>query len=175
VALPVVRTRDEAHLYFDLHPCPECGSVDLTWEHAAVSVDGEPASEYYCTCPGCDTEREFVFALPKREFVSAEFPNFGGPEPSQLLDAGEWMWVADLTAGNVPPDDPAQERQALRIATKAVAEAIKFIPTGQEDVPDDAFWTERGRQIRSAEPGRFNRGRLLVVRDTYHRLAGHVH
>jgi len=85
------------------------------------------------------------------------------------------MWVADLTAGNVPPDDPAQERQALRIATKAVAEAIKFIPPGQEDVPDDAFWTERGRQIRSAEPGRFNRGRLLVVRDTYHRLAGHVH
>jgi len=82
VDLPVVRTRDEAHLYFDLHPCPECGSVDLTWEHAAVSVDGEPASEYYDTCPGCDTEREFVFALPKREFVSAEFPNFGGPEPS---------------------------------------------------------------------------------------------
>ncbi len=51
---------------------------------------------------------------------------------------------------------------------------IKFIPPGQEDVPDNAFWTERGQQVHDAEPGRFGRGRLEVVRDTYHRLAGQL-
>lgn len=171
MAMPVVRTRDEAHLYFDLHPCTQCGSIDMAWEQAVVSIEGELASQYYSTCPDCGTEREFIFALPEREFVSAEFPNFGGPEPSQLLDAGEWLWVADLTAGNVPVDDPAQKRRALTIAMKAVAEVIKFIPPGQEDVPVAAFWSDRGRQVRSAEPGRFNRDRLLVVQNTYQRLA----
>jgi hypothetical protein len=174
MTLPVVRTRDEAHLYFDLHPCTECGSIDVTWEHAVVSADGELASEYYGTCPGCGTERDFVFGLPAREYVTAEFPNFGGPEPSQLLDAGEWMWVADLTAGNVPTNDRDQERQALTIAMRAVAEVIKFIPPGEEDVPAEAFWTERGQQMYGAEPGRFSRGRLEVVQDTYQRLADQV-
>ena len=30
----VARSRDEAHLYLDLHPCDECGSVDTTWDSA---------------------------------------------------------------------------------------------------------------------------------------------
>jgi len=172
--LPVARTRDEAHLYMDLNPCTECGSIDVTWEHAVVDADGELGSAYFGTCPGCETEREFVFGLPEREYVVAQFPNFGGSEPSQLLDAGEWLSVSDLTAGNVPADDPAGERQALTIATRAVAEVIKFIPTGWEQVPDEGFWTERGRSVRSAEPGRFSRGRLQVVLDTYQELAGQV-
>ncbi|PZS31301.1 MAG: hypothetical protein DLM59_10075 [Pseudonocardiales bacterium] len=174
MALPVVRTRDEAHLYLDLHPCEHCDSIDVTWEQAVVSVDGELASEYAGQCPGCGAERDYVFALPERETLSPEWPNFGGPEPSQLLDAGEWLWVAELSAGNAPPGDPARERQALAIATRAVAEVVKFIPAGEEVVPDTAFWSARGRELRDAEPGRFNRGRLLVVQETYDRLAGQV-
>ncbi len=169
--LPVARTRDEAHLYMDLHPCAECGSIDVTWKHAVVDADGELGSAYFGKCPGCDVERGFVFRLPEREYVIAQFPNFGGSEPSQLLDAGEWLWVSDLTASNVPPDNPDGERQALTIAMRAAGEVIKFIPPGQEQVPDEAFWTERGRKVHSAEPGRFNRGRLEVVRDTYQDLA----
>ena len=172
--LPVARTRDEAHLYMDLNPCAECSSIDVTWKHAVVEADGELGSAYFGQCPGCDTERDFVFRLPEREYVAAQFPNFGGPEPSRLLDAGEWLWVSDLTASNVPTDNPAGERQALTIATRAVAEVIKFIPAGEEQVPDEAFWTERGRGVRSAEPGRFSRDRLQVVQDTYQELAGQV-
>ncbi|NUP03160.1 MAG: hypothetical protein HOW59_35090, partial [Nonomuraea sp.] len=99
-------------------------------------------------------------------------PTFGGAEPSELLDAGEWLWVADLTASDVPVHDRAEARRVLRIATAAVEEVVKFVPPGAEAVPDDGFWSERGLGMRTAEPGRFQLDRLLIVRDTYQELAG---
>jgi hypothetical protein len=167
----VARTRDEAHLYLDLHPCDVCASVDTTWDDGLVSADGDLASRYTGTCPGCGTEREFMFGLPERETTGARFPAFGGAEPSELLDAGEWLWVADLAAGNVPADDSREARQALTIAMAAVEEVVKFIPPGQDEVPEKAFWSDRGWTVRQAEPGRFRLDRLLVVRDTYRTLA----
>ncbi|WP_248961046.1 hypothetical protein [Sphaerisporangium perillae] len=171
MTLLVARTRDEAHLYLDLHPCPECGSAETTWEHALVAVPEGLAARYAGTCSGCGAERSHLFGLPEREVGSGRFPTFGGPEPSQLLDAGEWLWVADLTAGNVPASDPDAARQALAIAVAAVEEVVKFVPPGQEAVPAGAFWSELGRRVRDAEPGRFQVDRLLIVRDTYRRLA----
>jgi hypothetical protein len=170
MALPVVRTRDEAHLYLDLRPC-DCGSVETRWESGVVAVGATRAAAYSGTCSSCGAEREFVFALPEREVIPEAFPTFGGPEPSQLLDAGEWLWVADLTAGNVPPDDPEAAHRALTIARAAVDEVVKFIPDGEDDVPDRAFWSERGARVRAEEPGRFRRERLMIVRDTYRDLA----
>ncbi|WP_067181020.1 hypothetical protein [Microtetraspora niveoalba] len=166
----VARTRDEAHLYLDLHPCKQCGSVETTWDRGLASVDGTLVDRYAGACDDCGAEREFLFGLPERPVASAGYPTFGGREPSQLLDAGEWMWVADLTAGNVPVDDRAEARRALSIAVAAVEEIVKFIPPGAEEVPDDGFWSERGRQVRTAEPGRFQLDRLLIVRDTYRDL-----
>jgi hypothetical protein len=170
VTLQVARTRDEAHLYLDLHPC-RCGSVETAWDSGAVDVAGELAVCYDGICAGCGVEREFVFALPQREVMPEGWPTFGGPEPSQLLDAGEWLWVSDLTAGNVPTNDQNAARQALVMARAAVEEVMKFIPDGHERVPDHAFWSELGRQVRDAEPARFQRERLEVVRDTYRDLA----
>jgi hypothetical protein len=103
--------------------------------------------------------------------MPAGYPTFGGTEPSELLDAGEWLWVADLTAGNVPADDRAEAHRSLSVATAAVEEVVKFIPPGADEVPGDAFWSQRGREVRAAEPGRFQLDRLLVVRDTYRDLA----
>jgi hypothetical protein len=165
----VARTRDEAHLYLDLHPCEECGSIDVTWDNGLVDFEGELTNRYRGTCPGCGAEREYYFGLPEREVMPVGWPTFGGREPSQLLDAGEWLWVADLTASNVPADDAGR---ALAIATAAVEEVLKFIPPGQDEVPDDAFWSDRGDEVRSAEPSRFRRDRLLIVRDTYQDIAG---
>ncbi|MFC7380822.1 hypothetical protein [Sphaerisporangium rhizosphaerae] len=172
MTLPVARTRDEAHLYLDLHPCERCGSVETTWEHALVAAPEGLAARYAGACAGCGAERRHLFGLPEREVGAGPFPTFGGSEPSQLLDAGEWLWVADLTAGNVPADDPDAARQALAIAVAAVEEVVKFVPPGEEQVPERAFWTDLGRQVRGAEPGRFQVDRLLVVRDAYRRLAG---
>ncbi|GAA2700379.1 hypothetical protein [Nonomuraea recticatena] len=162
----VARTRDETHLYLDLQPCA-CGSVETTWDTALVMVDGELISRYHGSCADCGRGREFLFGLPEEQTMFGAFPRFGSQEPSQLLDAGEWLWVADMVASNVPIDDEAVARHALTIAAAAVDEVVKFVPPGQDHVPDQAFWSARGRGVRAAEPGRFALDRLLVVRDAY--------
>jgi hypothetical protein len=167
----VARTRDEALLYLELHPCETCGSVETEWEHGLEEFDGELAISYVGTCTDCGAERFYQFGVPARETITGTFPNFGGPEASELLDAGEWLRVADLSASEVPVNDrPAAER-VLSVAAAAVEEVLKFIPPGQDEVPADAFWTDEGRQVRDVEPGRFRLDRLLVVRDTYRQFA----
>lgn len=163
----VARTRDEAYLYLELHPCEQCGETGAQWEHGLAEDDeGDPAGAYWATCPGCGTEREYVFGLPEREHLTDRWPNFGGAEPSEVIDAGQWLGIADANAGAVPDDREAAER-VLSVARAAVDEVLKFIPAGTTEVPDDAFWTDDGRRLRDAEPGRFALDRLLVVRDSY--------
>jgi hypothetical protein len=163
--LPVARTRDEARLYLDLTPCT-CGALDADWQHATGLLDGELVSVYDAICPQCNAEREYTFALPDHE-TAAEFPNFGGAEPSQLIDPGGWMALADHLAGNLPADDPATVAQALQIASAAITEVLKFIPPGATAVPTDAFWTPEGQATYNADPARFHRTRLEITRTTY--------
>lgn len=144
--------------------------METDWESGVVSVDGVLALRYAGVCQGCGETREHLFSLPAREVMPEGWPTFGGPEPSELIDAGEWMWISDLTASNVPAEEE-DARAALSMAEKAVEEVLKFIPDGEDDVPLRAFWSERGQQVRDAEPGRFRRERLEVVRDTYRELA----
>ena len=163
----IARTRDEVLLYLELHPCLDCGTVETSWEDGLAQVDDELVITYAGSCPGCGAEREYLFGLPQRE-TPGDFPNFGGPEPSELLDAGQWLAVADRAAGSVAVDDRSEVAEAvMAIARAAVAEVVKFIPPGADVVPEDAFWTCAGRDIREAEPGRFRLERLLVVRDSY--------
>jgi hypothetical protein len=169
---PVVglaRTRDEAILFLDLRPCERCGSVDMSWQSALVFRDGRPARSYFATCPACGLERTFTFwsADPRTQPSFADGIAFGGAQPSELLDAGEWHWVADLTASRVPVHDRRAAWRALAIATAAMDEILKFIPDGAPAVPDGAFWSPRGRRVRAEDPGRFDRERLVIVRDTY--------
>ncbi|MEU8221696.1 hypothetical protein [Kribbella sp. NPDC048915] len=169
MAFAVARTRDEARLYLELHPCPDCGSVDAPWEQALVEVDGEIASSYAAICPGCSAEREYLFGVPARETPVRGWPTFGGPEPSEVLDAGQWLDVADTAASAVPADRVEADR-VLAIAEAAVGEVIKFVPSGADAVPADEFWTPQGQAVLAAEPGRFRLDRLLLARDTYARL-----
>jgi hypothetical protein len=172
--LPPARTRDEAHAYMDLRPCPHCGSVDTAWSSAlAYGDDGVLVRRYHGACGNCGNEREFRFALPDRPTVAepGQAVTFGGAEPSKLLDPGEWLLVADLcaTAGAVAdgdtPDD--ETRYSLAVAVAAMDEVIKFVPAGVDAVPDAAFTTSRGYAVYEREPGRFQRRRLVVVRDSY--------
>lgn len=167
MTLPVARTRDEARLYLDLTACT-CGALDAEWKHASGVQNGELVSVYDATCPECGADREYVFGLPEHETAGA-YPNFGGAEPSQLIDPGRWMDLADQLASSLPADDPDTVAEALRIAHAAVEEVIKFVPPGATAVPADAFWTPEGRAVRDAEPGRFHLDRLEIVRTTYQR------
>jgi hypothetical protein len=167
-ALPA-RTRDEAQLYMDLHPCEVCGSVNVPWKSGTVFVDGIVARAYVGTCAGCGQERRFVFESPDPASAPplTGLVTFGGRQPSRVVDAGEWLWVADLTASRVPTNNPARARYALSVAVAAMEEILKFLPPDAERVPAEAFWSERGRQVWTAEPGRFEAERLVIVRDVY--------
>jgi hypothetical protein len=169
MAFAVARTRDEAQLYLELHPCPDCGSIETPWEHALIEVDGELTISYAGICPGCDAEREYLFGLPAQETRVDGWPTFGGPEPSEVLDAGQWLAVADRAAAGVPAD-PVEAGRVLAVARAAVDEVIKFVPAGADAVPEDEFWTPEGQAVRDAEPERFRLDRLLVVRDAYREL-----
>ncbi|WP_238332567.1 hypothetical protein [Kribbella jejuensis] len=114
-------------------------------------------------CANCGAVREYLFSSPPQLY-----DDFGGPEPSELIDAGQWLAFADQVAGLVAVDDRSEEaRAAMTLARQAVEEVVKFVPAAADAVPEDAFWTEAGRAVRALDPGRFRLERLLVIRDSY--------
>lgn len=176
---PVARSSHEAHVFMDLHPCPSCGQTRFNRSSTVIGLpDGDLASRYAGDCPDCGTAREFVFRLPPRpEDVGGEFA-YGGAEASQLLDAGEWLAVADRLASSTPAQapglTPAQRRAArtrITHAAAAVAEVVKFVPAGRDQVPTSALWTDLGRVVHAREPGRFRTDRLAAVARAYRSLA----
>ncbi|MFB6397917.1 hypothetical protein [Polymorphospora lycopeni] len=171
----LARTNHEAHLYMDLRPCA-CGATAFDRASSVVLLpDGDLGSRYAGTC-ACGREREFLFRLPAQVELPTAGARYGDAGPSQLLDAGEWLWVADRYAQAVPADPhtlPASARATARArlaqALAAVDEVLKFAGTDPA-VPPDAFWTGRGRAVRDREPGRFTVARLRAVHDAYARV-----
>jgi hypothetical protein len=187
MVLPVARTNAEAHLYMDLHPCA-CGEIRFPRTSSVVTTpDGVLASRYAGTCPQDGAEREFLFRVPERIPAPPQdgVVVYGGPEPSELIDPGEWLSVADAHARSVPADTAAlaadggaaaraAARAMLVHAVAAVEEVLKFIPAGADRVPEEAFVTDRGRAAYNREPGRFRRPRLEAARDTYRSIAAQL-
>ena len=179
MTLRLARTSAEAYLYMELHPCDACSESDFEPDSAVVSVEDDLASRYTGACPSCGTGREFMFRIPQQPILpDPEEPRFGADHPSELLDPGEWLWVADLIARSAPTDPAglsAEQRRDARVdlrgAAAAVGEVLKFVPAGAEAVPPEAFRTDRGREVYQREPGRFREDRLRVVARTYRELA----
>jgi len=159
----IARTTAEAMLYLDLTACPDCGSDDAVWQRA---ID-DGALRYVGVCGHCGAEREYLFSPPYQGLLD-DVATFGGPEPSELVDAGQWLAIADAIAGEVPADDrSAAARAVMAYACQAVQEVLKFVPRAGDAVPVEAFWTDAGRAERERDPGRFRLDRLLAVRDSY--------
>jgi hypothetical protein len=178
--LKLARTNAEAHLFMDLRPCA-CGERRFARANAVVSVDGELASRYTGTCARCATPRRFEFRLPP-EIIQPPATGvvYGGPEPSELLDPGEWLSVADDYARSVPlgtkldGDALRAARQRLACAIAALDEVRKFAPPGALEVPATAFTTPFGRAMWDKEPGRFRLVRLDAARAAYVESAGRL-
>lgn len=175
VALLLERSVEEAHLYMVMHPCEVCGESDFECQSAVVMAEGDLASRYQGACDGCGTARQFMFRLPEQVSLPGNRTRFGGPEPSELLDAGEWLWVAGNFAAVEPLGDlaglTAEElavaRADLAGAVAAVDEVLKFLPDGAEEPPDEAFWSERGKRVRAERPGDLRREHLRARRAKY--------
>ena len=183
MVLPLARTNAEAHLYMDLHPCA-CGEIRFPRASSVLTTpDGELASRYVGSCAQDGAAREFQFRLPERVLSPprAGAVRYGGPEPSELIDPGEWLGVADACARSVPADtaalgadDRATAKSMLTHAAAALDEVLKFIPAGADRGPEVAFVSEPGRAAFAREPGRFRRPRLEAVRDTYRSIAARL-
>ena len=175
----LARSSEEAHAYMRMRPCEQCGASGFDPDCVMLDSEYGLLSRYEGVCSGCGVEREFAFRLAEQDaFPDDEEPEFGDDRPSELLDPGEWLWLADMIARYSPADpdglDARARRRAridLRTAAAAVDEVLKFIAPGAEEVPTGAFWSDTGVAVHRHEPGRFRRGRLAVVRATYREIA----
>lgn len=169
MALPIARTVLESYLFMELHPCG-CGEGRLTVSSSDLlqDADGTLARRRRGTCPGCQKPREFIFGVPEvLESGGASWELFfGGDEPSQIIDAGEWLDIAQRLAASVSPSRwsrPSRRREGREVLTEAVAatnEVLKFIPQAADQVSEDAFWSDRGVQKYGEAPEQFRRGAL---------------
>ncbi len=149
----------------DLHGCTACGGVDVAWAEALVDRSGVMARRYHGACGQCGQEREFVFALPERPTPPrpGDYVTFGAAgETSRLFDAGQWVQIADMLtlAAGLPDED----RGTALIAVACFDEALKFLPEGASDLPEEAFWSDEGQAFRVRSPERFRRDELLARR-----------
>jgi hypothetical protein len=91
---------------------------------------------------------------------------FGGPEQSQLLDAGEWRLIGEVAIkdGSAPPtgdlSEDAERKRSFALGVAAFGEILKFIPNGADAVPESSFWTPHGRAAHDENPGQFGRDYL---------------
>jgi hypothetical protein len=174
------RTSDEAELYMRLHPCA-CGEPDFRADLTLLRIDGVGAIRYEGDCVACGLHRDFCFRYPDGGLLAQEGCRYGPPgAPSRLLDAGEWLLVADLLtdAGQalLTADDPSNNeirtgRDLLAGAVEAAAECLKFVPPGADSVPDSAVWSEPGLSFHSSNPERFDRSQLVADLERRSQLA----
>ncbi|WP_158716319.1 hypothetical protein [Blastococcus sp. Marseille-P5729] len=163
------RTIAEAHVYMDLHPCA-CGATGFGRRLHLLDRRPGMRARYDGSCTSCGSTREFEFTLPAAEALSGPHSRFGaGQRPSAIIDAGQWMLVADAHAEAVSAElgDPRLARSHLETSAAATAEVMAFVDEDIDAVPRRALWTSSGLRQYDAEPGRFARGALEAVRSEY--------
>ena len=181
------RSRTERELYVALHPC-ECGETAFDPDEiVAQTVDGELVARHRGACGTCGRQRWFVFALSERSQEPDALASWAGSdEPSEIIDAGQWLRVSDdlQAAAEVMARGGAQGAELglwgqiasgasprellsslLARSASAVDEALKFLRSGRDELPEPAFWTADGQQLRAQGPERFTRVALEALRD----------
>ncbi|KFF96758.1 hypothetical protein PV367_40085 [Streptomyces europaeiscabiei] len=155
------RSSAEAHLYMDLHRC-ECGSGDFDRQHRLELHGDDLVAVYEGACGECGRMRRFTFRMSAD--IPPPAPAFGGAEPSQIIDPGEFAEVAfriSESAGiqilNTPKSEHHKMRGAVAYTVAAFEEIPKFIPSGENAVPASAFVSEVGKARYRREPRDFER------------------
>jgi hypothetical protein len=90
---------------------------------------------------------------------------------SQLVDAAQWAVVGATYARRALESDmaysggPGEERDQVELnwefAADAVVEALKFLPEGADEVPEEGVWSELGSQSRAQNPQLLTRAKLF--------------
>ena len=139
---------------------------------SAVYTSGaKAAARFLAEQPGTDKARLSVYALGEGTVHAMSLASDTSPDAPKIHSLGLLQPLSgrylDIITNRVRSD---ASPETLNTWLAAVDEVVKFVPAGQDAVPEDEFWTPEGRAVRDAEPGRFRLDRLLVVRDTYRDL-----
>jgi hypothetical protein len=171
--LPFARTYNEAILFIRLRPCG-CGEMEADWQDVALTLSGQPARYFTGACPNCGRSREFTIAMPADANRRDDVVYGDGPEPSQIIDPGEWLGVSDLygqRAEEVLTDEQFGGREdvnvvyfALSARVSALDEILKFMPENADVLPEWLCRSITGRALFEANPNRFSRDALLAER-----------
>jgi hypothetical protein len=176
------RSHSEAAVYVLMHDCRACGSSNRDVTDELDARDGDVFTEYTSFCRDCGNIDVHRFRLPAHDpLAGAVTVVFGGPEPSAIIDAGEWLAFARRTSGGGPVEpegltlqECADAALAMEAAAAAVREVVKFFEPDAERLPRSAIWTDRGRAEFDRDPWRFSRTRLAVVENAYREAAGRL-
>ncbi|MFF9015967.1 hypothetical protein ACF09C_23755 [Streptomyces sp. NPDC014870] len=145
----------------DLHPCA-CGSGDFDRQHRLEQHGDDIVAVYEGACRQCGTTRRFEFRMA--EEIPPPPPAFGGAQPSQIIDPGEFAEVAGRISESVgiqllnsPESEHYKLRDAVAYTVAAYEEMLKFLPSGADSIPASAFTSEVGKARYRREPGNFDR------------------
>ncbi len=166
MAEPLARTEDEVYLYISLQPCEVCGQTGPEVRGVSSGTsDGHPIRGYETACSQCGTTRTFWFRFAETPSPSAGGRwDFGGPEPSELLDPGQWLLLADTVLADAPEtmtglteSQRHELRDRVELAAAALEEVLKFIRDGEDRVSPFAFWSQPGHELQLTAAWRFER------------------
>ncbi|MFI5967095.1 hypothetical protein ACIA8J_33685 [Streptomyces asoensis] len=106
---------------------------------------------------------------------------FGGAEPSQIIDPGEFAEVghsvssrAGISLLNSPDSEHHRYRAAVAYGLAAFEEVPKFIPPGADAVPASAFTSDVGRARYEREPAKFDRDILEMDIDLSRKILADI-
>ena len=162
------RTLEEADLYVDLE-CEAVGEVPKSRKKRTVERRRKPVLVYEIRCEsGKLLEFEFEDGgLPDAKPGLRRKVEFGGASPSLLIDAGEWMKVADRHQAKAPKSVAGLSERARRdakrdmqIAVAALQEVMKFLPAGADRVSSTSLLNARGKAYFNKDVRRFQRSAL---------------
>jgi len=172
VTIPYARSFPEAELFISLQPCEVCGEAALEVQGFAL---GDDFRAVHTTCGNCTNQRDYDFRFP----VEPASGWFGGDQPSELVDPGQWLMLADLALEELPPDATQavdEDRSQAEFACAATEEAMKFLRPDEDRVSPYAFWTQSGYEMYQSAEWRFERdwleSHLRTCREAVARLAG---
>ena len=151
------RSVAETHLYLDRL------GAGRDRQRRLVRRGGELVAEYVVQIEG--QPRTLVFTVPDPPTQ----PGYGGPEPSRLIDAGQWLAHARTRAEQVPadpsqvsPDKHPIASSLLSDAVSALDQALLFADTDGQ-LPRSAFFADPSPL--DASPGSFDVARLRAHRE----------
>lgn len=160
----------EAYLYLMATPCRSCGKGPLRADepHRAVPQDGGAILSVSVRCGACDGVQSYAFGVGSAQAVADEATLFEvnpTPEPSHILDVGQWVMLYHLHVESARQEVDRAEARGMRLrAAQCLQEALKFYEDPHNDLPPpEALFCEATRERFREHPENFSRQRILSL------------